>query len=228
MCSRFTLSNPESMSSLIEICEVRMFPRYNIAPSQKVSVVFADPDSYQRQLAFMRWGLIPEWMTGTNPGKGWINARSETADIKPAFRRAFRSRRCLIPADGFYEWKRQSKERQPIYYSLKEREIFAFAGLWDRWRGPNGLSLDSCTILTTKPNEVVAPVHNRMPVILGSTQRESWIDPSTSLLQARKLLAPYPSENMDSYPVSTLVNKPENDYPACINTFQSIQPAMLF
>ena len=196
-------------------------PRYNVAPSQDVAVARANDDG--RTLAMLRWGLIPAWAKDQAIGHKLINARSETAAEKPSFRSAFRARRCLIPADGFYEWRREGKTRQPWLFGLRDGVPFAFAGLWERWTVPQGAALtgslaerspgdavETCTILTTAANETVAPVHGRMPVILPPDAYGPW------LAGEDVPLAPYPTDDMTAHPVSTLVNRPANDDPRCV------------
>jgi putative SOS response-associated peptidase YedK len=146
-----------------------------------------------------------------------INAQAETAATKPAFRVAFRKRRCLIPADGFYEWRKENRHKQPYCIRLRDGRPFAFAGLWEHWEGREGKTIDSCTILTTTPNEVLAPLHHRMAVILPSSEYDRWLDPSVQEVERlQPLLRPYPAEEMTAYPVSTVVNNPANDAPSCI------------
>ena len=196
-------------------------PRYNVAPSQDIAVIRAIEDG--RTLVMLRWGLIPAWAKQPNIGYRLINARSETAAEKPSFRSAFRARRCLIPADGFYEWRREGKTRQPWLFGLRDGAPFAFAGLWERWTVPAGAALtgslserspgdavETCTILTTAANETVAPVHGRMPVILPPDAYGPW------LAGEDVALAPYPADDMTAHPVSTLVNRPANDDPRCV------------
>ena len=196
-------------------------PRFNVAPSQNVAAVRANDDGHT--LAMLRWGLIPAWARDPAIGHRLINARSETAAEKPSFRAAYRHRRCLIPADGFYEWKREGKTRQPWLFALRDAAPFAFAGLWERWTVPAGAALtgslaerrpgdavETCTILTTAANETVAPVHGRMPVILPREAHDPW------LAGEDVPLAPYPVDDMTAHPVSTLVNRPANDDPRCV------------
>ena len=204
-------------------------PRYNVAPSQDVAVVrAADPGSRSgagdgRTLAMLRWGLIPAWARDPAIGHRLINARSETAAEKPSFRAAYRNRRCLIPADGFYEWQRRGKTRHPWLFGLADGKAFAFAGLWERWTVPDGAALtgslaergpgdavETCTILTTAANATVTPVHGRMPVILPPEVYGPWLSGDDVPL------APYPADTMTAHPVSTLVNRPANDDPRCI------------
>ena len=196
-------------------------PRYNVAPGQDVAVVRAAESG--RCLAMLRWGLIPAW--AKDPKIAWklINARSETAAEKPSFRAAFRHRRCLIPADGFYEWQREGKTRQPWLFGLRDGTPFAFAGLWEQWRIPEaaahtgplaerrpGDAAKTCTILTTAANDTVAPVHGRMPVILPPETWDAW------LAGEEVPLAPYPADAMTAHPVSTLVNRAANEDPRCV------------
>ena len=196
-------------------------PRYNVAPSQDVAVVRAADGG--RSLSILRWGLIPAWARDPAIGYRLINARSETVAEKPSFRSAYRRRRCLIPADGFYEWQRLGKTRQPWLFGLRDGAQFAFAGLWERWTVPEGAALtgslaeskpgdpvETCTILTTAANETVAPVHGRMPVILPRDACDPW------LAGEDVSLAPYAADAMTAHPVSTLVNRPANDDPRCV------------
>ena len=219
MCGRFTLTDPDAdlavQFSLPEIPE--MPPRYNIAPTQPVAAVRVSPESAQREMAFLRWGLIPFWAQDLKIGARMINARSETAAEKPAFRAAFRRRRCLVVADGFYEWQKQNGTKQPFYIHLRDAHPFALAGLWEHWEGPGGDVIESCTLLTTQPNELLKPLHNRMPVILHPRDYELWLDPEVQQVDSLKpLLQPYPPDTMDAYPVSRWVNSPGNDDPKCI------------
>lgn len=190
-------------------------PRYNIAPTQPVPVVANDG---QQRISLYLWGLMPAWAKDPSIGSRLINARAETLAEKPAFRAAFRRRRCLVLANGFYEWQVVPGQRtkMPLAIRLRSGEAFAFAGLWELWR-PDDTPLFTCTIITTEPNALLAPIHNRMPVILPRSAYAAWLDPAEREprdLQA--LLAPYPAEEMLAYPVSTLVNNPANDTPACI------------
>lgn len=204
------------LATLFELEHVpNLEPRYNIAPTQPVAVVRLDREGRRREFTLMRWGLIPSWAKDIGIGNRLINARAETLTEKPAFRTAFRRRRCLIPADGFYEWQKQATRKQPYFIGLPDRRPFAFAGLWEHWEGADGSVLDSCTIITTAANERVRVLHDRMPVILERADFADWLNPSTTLDRLLHLLRPYPFE-MLLYPVSTLVNAPENDRPECI------------
>jgi len=188
-------------------------PHYNIAPTQTVVVV---GDDGQRYLTEMHWGLIPSWAQDPAIGNRMINARAETVATKATFRVALRKRRCLVVADGFYEWQKRVRSKQPFYIVLKSREPFGFAGLWESWTSPDGKEIKSCTIITTEANELLKPIHDRMPVILTHEAEAIWLDPTiqeaASLLP---LLKPYPAEEMEAHPVSTKVNNPSHDCPEC-------------
>ena len=199
-------------------------PRWNVAPSQDIPAVRLDRHG-KRRLVSLRWGLIPYWAKDAKIGYRTINARAETVATAPAFREAFRKRRCLIPADGFYEWQKQGGTRQPYRVILKDGAPFALAGLWERWRNPeNGEKVESCTIIVTDANELVAPLHDRMPVIIDPADFDAWLDTSRGTETAQALLKPYPAETMTAYPVSKHVNKPENDDPGCIEPV-TLEPA---
>ena len=191
-------------------------PRYNIAPTQPVPVIRQHPKEPVRQLSLMRWGLIPSWAKDGAGAASMINARSETAGTKPAFRDALKSRRCLIPADGFYEWLRTAEPRQPYCFEVNDGEMFAFAGLWEGWKNTEGQWIKTCSILTTIPNAVISPVHDRMPVILDPDSYDLWLDPGVQDLgEISQLLTPYDANAMSSYPVSTRINHVANDDEEC-------------
>ena len=217
MCGRFTLtSNMDDLQGRFgfEARDLVFRPSYNIAPTQLVLAVTNDG---QRRAELMRWGLVPFWAKDIKIGYRMINAVGETAATKQAFRAAFKKRRCLILADGFFEWRKDGKEKIPTYIFLKSREPFAFAGLWETWKSPEGETVKSCTILTTKPNEFMEPIHNRMPVILSGETEALWLDPMTEepdVLQP--LIQPAPAELMESRIVSSLVNSPKNNSPECV------------
>lgn len=190
-------------------------PRYNIAPTQPVPVVRQKPREGAREILFMRWGLIPSWATDATIGNRTINARSETVETTPSFREPFRSRRCLIPADGFYEWKRNGKTKQPFCFEVADGQLFAFAGLWDRWTDPQGQAVESCTILTTTANALSADLHDRMPVILRPEDYDCWLDTKDGNINSGlKLLVPFTGP-MRRYPVSARVNQVQNDDSEC-------------
>jgi putative SOS response-associated peptidase YedK len=191
-------------------------PRYDIAPTQPIPVVRQNPKEPSRELSLMRWGLIPSWAKDASGAARMINARSETAHTLPAFRDALISRRCLIPADGFYEWKRNGTSKQPYCFETSDGELFAFAGLWDGWKNAEGQWLRTCSILTTVPNAVTATVHDRMPVILDRESYDLWLDPGMTNAQVvTELLKPYDARMMRAYPVSSRVNHVGNDDEEC-------------
>jgi putative SOS response-associated peptidase YedK len=223
MCGRYTQSkSAEIIAKAFQIDNVSdIKPRYNIAPTQSVLTVLQPAASANRQSKMLHWGLIPSWAKDRKMASKLINARAETVAEKPAFRSAFRKRRCLVVADGFYEWQQQEnkKQKQPFYFRLSDGEPFAFAGLWEHWQDATGEEIESCTVLTTEANDLMRPIHNRMPVILESKNYDLWLDSEATkpeLLQP--LLHPYPPEEMTAYPVSTVVNKPANDNAECINS----------
>jgi putative SOS response-associated peptidase YedK len=199
-------------------------PRYNIALTQPVPVVRQHPNEPIRQIATMRWGLIPSWAKDTSGAARMINARSETASTKPAFRDPLKFRRCLIPADGFYEWKRTGTSKQPYCFEVDDGELFAFAGLWDGWKDASGNWAKSCSILTTTPNTVTSAVHDRMPVILRKDDYDVWLDPGMQNVAAiSELLKPYDARLMRCYPVSTRINHAANDDDSCCSAIELIQ-----
>jgi putative SOS response-associated peptidase YedK len=216
MCGRFTqAADGETIFKVFELPEPpELPPRYNIAPTQDVAAVRAVDGG--RRLATLHWGLIPSWAKERAIGARMINARAETLAEKPAFRAAFRARRCLIVADGFYEWQKVGGRKQPHFIRLRDGQPFGFAGLWERWHGDGEEAVESCTIVTTEANELLAPIHDRMPVIVDPQQFALWLDPSvTDTNRVAELLRPYASEAMEAYPISLLVNNPANDAPAC-------------
>ena len=218
MCGRYRLSRRKQLiQQYFDTAEeVDWEPRYNIAPSQQVGIVRQDRIKPERHLSLARWGLIPFWAKDPNIGFKTINARSETAPSKPAFREAFRTRRCLVPADGFYEWQRSGKAKQPFHFGMGDDSLFAFAGLWDRWKDPTRQVVESCSILTTTPNALLADVHNRMPAILSPENYDLWLDPGLERVNAvTELLSPFDARLMKRYPVSTRVNFVKNDDPDC-------------
>jgi len=197
-----------------------LLPRFNIAPGQPVAVVRHKPQAEDRELAYLRWGLIPAWAEDPSIGDRLANARSETAATKPSFRRAFRSRRCLVIADGFFEWQRTNGRKQPYFVGLQNERPFGLAGLWERWE-KGAEPVESCTILTTDANDLMQPIHERMPVIIPPGQYDLWLDPRCQDTEKlAKLLRSFPSEVMLAYPVSTLVNNPNNDVPKCIEAIR--------
>ena len=195
-------------------------PRYNIAPTQPVVAVRmgGGPTGEGPELAELRWGLIPHWAKDPAIGARMINARAETVAEKPAYKAAFRRRRCLIPADGFYEWQKDGRRKQPFFITLPDDRLFALAGLWERWEGPDHSYIESCTVLTTEPNELVRPIHNRMPVIVSPEDYGLWLDPTVeNAATLAPVLRPYQAEPMQSHPVGPVVNNPRNDSPECLS-----------
>jgi putative SOS response-associated peptidase YedK len=219
MCGRFTLTiNPaEAQETFSSFSFPQQFaPRFNIAPTQPVLVI---PNDDQNTADFFIWGLIPMWAKDPGIGSRMINARAETLEEKPAFRSSLKYKRCLILADGFYEWKgaEGKKVKTPFFIHMKDRKPFAFAGLWDSWNSPDGSLVKSCTIITTEPNELTGIIHNRMPVILHPRDYAKWLNPSPQTPdQLKPLLKPFAADLMDAYPVSTLVNTPANDRPELV------------
>lgn len=217
MCGRFTIMlDVDDLKESMELSSVPedWRPRFNIAPTQPVAVV---TDAQLRQVEWMRWGLIPSWAKDMEIGSRLINARSETITEKPSFRAAFTRRRCIILADGFYEWLRSTDKKVPsipYYFHRKDRKPFGFAGLWETWRNPAGEEIRSCTILTTSANAVVRPVHDRMPVMLDGTDLWTWILPVTPE-QHLTLLKAYPDDALETHIVSRMVNSPAWDIPEC-------------
>lgn len=223
MCGRFTLRTPMKevarafdLAPEVLLCDGGWRPRFNVAPSQAIAAIRRTAADSARQLAWLQWGLVPPWAEDATTGYRMINARAETVATRRAFGDAFRRRRCLLLADGFFEWKRGAKPKQPYYIRLEENRPFALAGLWERWHRGD-VEIQSCTIITTQANELVAELHDRMPVILDSHDYDAWLDPGMEdARQLEPLLVPYPAERMTAYPVSTAVNSPRHDSPACI------------
>jgi putative SOS response-associated peptidase YedK len=218
MCGRFALkAPPRSIQEHFHLPEIaRLSPRYNIAPSQAVAVVRHFPLQPFPRLDMLRWGLIPGWSRDIKIGYRMINARGETLAQKPSFRSAYQKRRCLIAADGFYEWSHSDRQKQPFFVQLKTGTVFGFAGLWESWNDPDGGVLESCTIITTTANELIEQIHDRMPVILPPEQHEAWLHDATPVALLQQLLVPFPADEMKTYRVSDEVNSPKNDTPTCV------------
>jgi len=219
MCGRFALySDPFALARRFEAeAPAELHPRYNIAPTQSIPIV--REESGKRSFALARWGLIPSWAKDMGIGYHTINARAETVASKPAFRNAFRYRRCLIPASGFYEWEvvPGSKVKQPWFIVLRDREPMAFAGLWEKWRSPEGDDVESCSIIVTDANELMRPIHDRMPVILAPADWDAWLETEAKDAGGLQgLLKPYSAEDMTAWRVSTMVNSPRNDSAECL------------
>jgi putative SOS response-associated peptidase YedK len=216
MCGRFTLTLDEAELVArfdLKASDAAHTPRFNIAPTQMAPVVLNEsPD----RLSVAQWGLIPSWAKDPTIGARMINARAETAQEKPSFRTAFKRRRCLVPADGFYEWRKTEGAKVPLYIRLKTGEPFALAGLWEVWKPPEGDPVRTFTILTAEPNELLATIHNRMPVILPRENEQAWLDNTAGPVELMAMLQPYSSELMEAYEVSKRVNSPRSDEPALI------------
>jgi putative SOS response-associated peptidase YedK len=218
MCGRFTLRTPTKdivkAFGLTDAPDLK--PRYNIAPTQQVAAIRLDPETGSRKLSMFRWGLVPSWADDPKISYSMINARAESVAMKPAYRSAFKKSRCLIVADGFYEWKKTGEAKQPFFIRLKDNEPFAFAGLSEHWHRGDQV-IDSATIITTEPNELMEGIHDRMPVILSPEDYDLWLEPDFhgqgKLLE---MLKPYPAEEMEAFPVSTVVNNPRNESAECV------------
>ncbi|MDW7738802.1 MAG: SOS response-associated peptidase [Bacillota bacterium] len=220
MCGRFALATEKHILDLLYELEARsdleLQPRYNIAPTQETLALRLSPNDNKRELVSLKWGLVPFWADDKSIGSRMINARSETVAEKPSFRDAFRKRRLLVPASGFYEWKKEDGGKQPYFITQKDKHPFSFAGLWERWDKGDS-PLETFTILTTEPNSLLAELHNRMPVIIPEKDYARWLDPSAGVETLQQLLIPYPAEELSAYPVSRLVNSPANDSSELIN-----------
>lgn len=220
MCGRYTQRrSAEIIAQAFQVDQVpALKPRYNIAPTQSVPAILQP--STNRQFKMLHWGLIPSWAKDKKISSKLINARAETVAEKPSFRSAFKKRRCLILVDGFYEWQKQEdKQKQPFYFRMSDENLFAFAGLWEHWENQEtGEEIESCTILTTEPNDLMKAVHNRMPVILEPKDYDLWLDVKVKPELLQPLLHPYVAEEMTAFPVSKVVNKPTNDTAECINS----------
>ncbi|MGE0278455.1 MAG: SOS response-associated peptidase [Nitrospiraceae bacterium] len=227
MCGRFTqTATPDTIAKLFRVeGPLPLFkPSYNIAPTQRVAAVRLNAETGKRECALLRWGLIPSWANDAKIGNQCINAKAETLAEKPSFRSAFRKRRCLVVADGFYEWQLvgalrgvRASAKQPMWIGRKDRQPFAFAGLWEYWEPAEGEPLETCAIITTEPNELMAPIHNRMPVVLGPASFDQWLDAATPAESLKALLRPCPGEELQAYPVSPLVNNPRNNAPQLLD-----------
>jgi putative SOS response-associated peptidase YedK len=222
MCGRYTLTaSPEVVQQAFDLATLPILqPRYNIAPTQPVPVITSEKP---RELTIVSWGLIPSWSKDASGASKLINARAETVEEKPSFRAAFKYRRCLIPADGFFEWQsvEDSSKKKPQFIYVGEREVFAFAGLWERWQSPGGDEVQTCTILTTEPNQKIQRLHHRMAVILDKDDYAAWLSPDSKPDELKHLLRAYPEERINLYEISTLVNNARIDTP---DILQPVQP----
>ncbi|MGE7666694.1 SOS response-associated peptidase [Ureibacillus composti] len=215
MCGRFTLFT--TFEKLIEHFEIQQafeealyHESYNIAPTQQIISIIND--GTKNRMGFLKWGLVPSWAKDEKMASKMINARAETVDEKPSFKKSFYQRRCIIPMDSFYEWKREGKTKRPMRIKMRDDSLFAVAGLWDTWLSPSGQTIHTCTILTTEPNALMANIHDRMPVILSKEQQALWLDPRVKERDHLKsLLVPFPVDEMTAYEVSDQVNSPKNN-----------------
>ena len=217
MCGRYRLTRADRLAEKFEAVyggdDLDLTPRYNIAPTQPLLVVRAN--NSRREISSMRWGLIPSWAKDASAAQ--INTRRETLLEKPSFRESFELRRCLIPADGFYEWKHTGSTKQPFHFGMKDDSLFAFAGIWDRWKQPRGLEIESCAILTTIPNELLSDVHDRMPAIVRAQHYDAWLTaPILEIRRHMELFRPFESVLMKRILVGPFVNDPQNDSPECV------------
>jgi putative SOS response-associated peptidase YedK len=209
MCGRFSIFTPaETLKVRFNVLRTAEFmPTYNAAPTQSLPVIM---NNEPMTIDLCRWGLIPRWAKEQKIGNKMINARAETLLQKPSFRGSFKQRRCLVLADGFYEWMKTSDQKIPYRISMRDNGPFAFAGIWDVWRTSEGKALRSFSIITTEPNELMRPLHNRMPVILRKENERRWLQ-DIEIQEAQTMLAPYPFDDLEAYPISTLVNSPRNN-----------------
>ena len=229
MCGRIVLKAPARQVAqefdLAAVAEIA--PRYNIAPTQLIATVLAGSDG-SRTVRDMQWGLLPPWSRDPRDGGRMFNARSETVAEKPAFREAFAARRCLVPADGFYEWRRQGRDRQPFYFAAADGRLLALAGIWARWEHPGGDVVESCSILTTAANALMSPIHHRMPVIIPAPQRQRWLTtPAAEAAHLVPLLTPAPAEVLHRHAVSSQVNRVGHDGPELIVPIEPPPPRQL-
>ena len=230
MCGRYSLhQSTDEVAARFGVQQVLfpLKPHYNVAPSQPVAVVTQEKEYGLRYLESFQWGLVPFWAKDSDVGQRLINARVETVDEKPAFRNALSRRRCIIPADGFFEWRKEGDARLPVYFCKPQGELLGFAGLWEEWQRPDGSRLRSCAIITTAANQLIDPVCTRMPVILRPSDEAAWLDPNArNVPQLLRLLRPYPAEEMEAWMVSQRVNSPFFDDPQCIEPVQDSQQTL--
>lgn len=215
MCGRFNLlAEGEAVQAQFGLSAAPdISPRYNIAPTQPIAAVRVHPHKRARELTYFQWGLLPSWAKDPKISYRMFNARSETAHEKPSFRAAYKRRRCLVPSNGFYEWQKTPNGKQPMLLTVGDSELFAMAGLWEYWSHADGSEIESCTVLTCEPNALLAPIHNRMPVILGPEEYDLWLDSDAPLPAVKAVLRPFSAESMQATPISTLVNNARNDVP---------------
>ncbi len=219
MCGRFAFFAKGHFGvgyESLELPEPPPFERYNIAPTQDILAIRSSPVTGQSEWALLHWGLVPSWSKESKTKHLLINARAEGIETKPSFRGPVRHRRCIVPASGFFEWRRQGAGKQPYFVRPATDEVFALAGIWDRWEGKQGEAIESVAIITTSANDLMQPIHDRMPVVLGEENVAAWIEPQTELDKALAMLKPFPSEMMVVYPVNSAVNNARHDGPECI------------
>ena len=217
MCGRFAFfAKGQFGYESLQLPEPPPFERYNIAPSQDILAIRTDPETGCPEWAMLRWGLVPSWSKEPGGKRPLINARAEGIETKPSFRGPVRHRRCIVPASGFYEWRREGSRKQPFFVRPVADEVFALAGIWDHWEGKQGEVIESVAIITTSANELMQPIHDRMPVILGKEDVAAWIALTTKLEKALPMLKPCSSTRMMTYSVSSLVNSARHDGPACV------------
>ena len=214
MCGRFAFfAKGQFGYESLQLSEPPRFERYNVAPSQEILAIRTAPEAGRPEWVMLRWGLVPFWSKEPGGKRPLINARAEGIEAKPSFRGPIRHRRCIVPASGFYEWGRQGTGKQPYFVRPAENEVFSLAGIWDRWEGKQGEVIESVAIITTSANELMQPIHDRMPVILGKENVASWIAPQTELDKTLAMLKPFPPERMVAYPVNSVVNSARHDGP---------------
>jgi putative SOS response-associated peptidase YedK len=228
MCGRYVLKRKdlEALMEQLGVKDPREFvSRYNIAPSTLIPAIRTARETNQREAVALQWGLVPWWAKDPRSGAKLANARSEGIATKPAFREALRKRRCVVPASGFYEWQTIGRQKQPWFFQLRDESPFVFAGLWEQWRSPDGVELQTSSLITTTANEVVSPLHDRMPVILRGAAIDTWLTPAVAeAAELESLLRPLPGSEMKATPVSPLVNSVRNEGPECIEPATPLSP----
>ena len=217
MCGRFAFFGKGQFGyESLQLPEPPQVERYNIAPTQDILAIRSSPETGRSEWAMLRWGLVPSWSKESKTKHLLINARAEGIETKPSFRGPVRHLRCIVPVSGFYEWRRQGAGKQPYFVRPTDDEVFALAGIWDRWEGQQGNVLESVAIITTSSNELMQPIHDRMPLILEKEDAAGWLDPTNELARVLTMLRPCPSKRMVAYPVSSLVNSARHDGPECV------------
>jgi len=225
MCGRFAFfgDNREYLAPLGAASDPPLVDNYNITPGQDIAILRTWPETGVLEYGMLRWGLLPFWSKTNTTKFSMINARAEGIAEKPSFRGPFRYRRCCILASGFYEWQQRAGGRQPFFIRPKDHDLFLLAGIWDHWQGEGGQEGETCAIITTTPNSMMAKIHDRMPVILAKDMAAAWLDPAAGQRDLNVMLKPYPAKKMVAYPVRKLVNTARNDGPECIATVMEQQ-----